>query len=335
MQDVAAVAGVSLKSVSRVVNREDGVSPRLFEKVTAAVTELGYRHNLAASNLRRGQRTGSIGMVVQDLSNDYCSGLLRAVEDRARTRGVVVMVSSTDEDGGREKELVAGLAARRIDGLILMSTGADLSWLQADLDSGLVVVAVDRRPRVPALDCVLIDNEGSARHAVRHLIEHGHRRIGYLGDAITIATAQDRLDGYRAALREAGIAPDPVLERIGLRSTGPACTAVHELLALPDPPTAIFSARNTVSEGAVLGLREAGLSRDVALVGFDDFAAAHLVDPEVTIVQQDTYEIGTRAIDLLLARIDGDDSPLRVETVPTTLIARGSGEILGPFAATG
>ena len=145
MQDVAALAGVSLKSVSRVVNGESGVSETLANRVTNAVSELGYRHNLAASNLRRrGQRTASIGMLVQDLSNGFCSETLRAVEDRARERGVVVMAASTDEDGDRERELVEGLVSRRIDGLIMMPTGPDLSWLGVELASGLAVVTVDR-----------------------------------------------------------------------------------------------------------------------------------------------------------------------------------------------
>ena len=129
MLDVAAAAGVSLKSVSRVVNDEPGVSRSLAEKVHRAVAELGYRHNLAASNLRRGRRTGAIGMLVQDLSNGFCAEALRAVEDRARERGFVMMAASSDEDGPREREVVAGLVARRVDGLLLMPTSRDLSWL--------------------------------------------------------------------------------------------------------------------------------------------------------------------------------------------------------------
>jgi LacI family transcriptional regulator len=335
MQDVAALAGVSLKSVSRVVNREPGVSTELAQRVELAVQRLGYRHNLVASTLRSGRRTASIGVLVQDLSNGFCSGILRAVEDTARTRGVVVMAASTDEDGAREQELVDGLVSRRIDGLILMTTGLDLSWLTEEIAAGLMVVAVDRSPVVPVLDSVVIDNQGASAEAVGHLIAHGHRRIGFLGDADSIPTAHDRLLGYRAALRAAGLTPDTDLERSGLRSIEAAREAVHDLLALADPPTAFFAARNTVNEGVVLALQEVGASHSVALVGFDDFSAALLVQPRVSVVRQDTYAIGARAIERLLARLEGDDSPPRAENVPTELVARGSGEIAGPFAGHG
>ena len=328
MQDVAALAGVSLKSVSRVVNGEPGVSEMLAERVTRAVHELGYRHNLAASNLRRtGQRTASIGMLVQDLSNGFCSETLRAVEDRARERGVVVMAASTDEDGDRERQLVRGLVSRRIDGLILMPTGPDLSWLEVELASGLAVVTVDRRPTVPELDGVVVDNKGAAAEAVGHLVAHGHRSIAFLGDTTTILTAVDRRDGYRAALRAAGVTPDPALERVGLRSRDEARAATSELLALENPPTAIFAARNVICEGAVMSLQKERLSSRIALIGFDEVSVAEMVDPAISVIRQDTYEIGIRAIDLLLARLDGDDSPVRVEVVPSTLVARGSGEI--------
>ncbi len=328
MQDVAVLAGVSLKSVSRVVNGEPGVSEELAQRVTSAVQDLGYRHNLAASNLRRtGQRTASIGMLVQDLSNGFCSETLRAVEDRARERGVVVMAASTDEDHDRERELVRGLVSRRIDGLILMPTGPDMSWLEVELASGLAVVTVDRRPAVPALDAVVVDNMGAAARAVTHLVEHGHRRIAFLGDTTSILTAVDRREGYRAALRAAGVTADPELERVGLRSRDEARTATTQLLAMENPPTAIFAARNVICEGAIMALQQLHLSSRVALIGFDELSVAEMVDPAISVIRQDTYEIGTRAIDLLLARLDGDGSPVRVEVVPSTLVARGSGEI--------
>lgn len=327
MQDVAALAGVSLKSVSRVVNGETGVSAPLADRVRKAVVELGYRHNLAASNLRRGARTSSIGMLVDDLSNEFCSATLRAVEDHARPRGVVVMAASVDEDGERERELVTGLISRRIDGLIMMPTSPDLSWLVADRASGLAVVCVDRMAAVPPLDSVVIDNQGAAAEAVGHLIAHGHRRIALLGDLATITTAVDRRGGYRAALRAAGITPDPTLERMDLRTRPEAYAALTEMMARDDPPTAVFAARNTLCEGAVLALQRLGLSHDVALIGFDELAVAELVEPHVSVVRQDTYEIGRRAMDLLLARLDGDTSPVRTETVATELVPRGSGEI--------
>jgi LacI family transcriptional regulator len=295
MQDVAAHAGVSLKTVSRVVNGESGVSDSLAHRVQVALAELGYRHNLAASNLRRGQRTASIGMLVQDLSNGFCSETLRAVEDRARERGVVVMAASIDEDRDRERELVRGLVSRRIDGLILMPSAHDLTWLDDDRASGLVVVTVDRRPSLPDMDGVVVDNQAGAQAAVEHLLAHGHRRIAFLGDSPDISTALERREGYRAALRAAGVSGLEELERLGLRAREDARAAVLELWSRPDPPTAVFAARNVICEGALMALQELRLSTEVALIGFDEVGVAELVQPRISVVRQDTYEIGTRA----------------------------------------
>jgi LacI family transcriptional regulator len=330
MRDVAALAGVSLKTVSRVVNDEPGVTEELARKVTAAVAELGYRHNLTASHLRRGHRTASIGVLVQDLSNDFCSAVLRTIEDRARAQGVVVMASSIDEDAERERETAHGLVARRIDGLILMPASRQQDYLDTDRAAGLAVVAVDRRPLVTDIDAVVVDNQGGAAEAVGHLVAHGHRRIAFLGDSPDIATAVERRDGYRMALRASRIEHDPALERMDLRSREEATRATHELLALDDPPTAIFAGRNVICTGAVLALQELSRSHDVALVGFDEVAVAELVEPRVTVVRQDTHAIGVSAFDRLLARIDGDHSPARTEVIPTSLVTRGSGEIRAP-----
>ncbi len=330
MHDVAALAGVSLKSVSRVVNREPGVSAELARKVGAAVAELGYRHNLGASNLRRGRRTASIGVLVQDLSNGFCSEVLRAIEDRARSRGVVVMASSIEEDPDREREAVDGLVARRIDGLILMPASRDQAYLDADRAAGLAVVAVDRSPLSTPLDAVVADNQGGAAEATGHLLAHGHRRIAFLGDSAGISTAVERRDGYRMALRASGVRPDPHLERVDLRTRDDAVQATRELLAMEEPPTALFAGRNVICTGAVLALQQAGLSHQVALIGFDEVAVGEFVQPRITVVRQDTHAIGTHAIDRLLARLDGDQSPAAIEVIPTALVQRGSGEIPPP-----
>ena len=331
MRDVAARAGVSLKTVSRVVNREPGVSPQLATRVTAAVAELGYRHHLGASHLRRGhRRTASIGVLVQDLGNGFCAEVLRAIEDRARASGVVVMASSIEEDPELEREMVDEWVARRIDGLILMPASREQSYLDADRSAGLAVVAVDRRPLSTVLDAVVADNQGGAAEAVGHLLRHGHQRIAFLGDSVDISTSVERRDGYRMALRASGTPAAPDLEKVDLRTQEQAARAVHELLALPCPPTALFAARNVICTGAVLALQQAGRSHEVALIGFDEVAVGELVEPRVTVVRQDTHAIGTRAMDRLLARLDGDDSPAVTEVLPTSLVPRGSGEIRPP-----
>ena len=327
MKDVAALAGVSFKTVSRVVNAEPGVSPELVDRVLSAVARLDYRHNLGASNLRRGHRTASIGVLLQDVGNSFSADVLRAVGDRARARGVVVLAASLDEEDDRERELVASFLARRVDGLVLMPAASDQSYLGADVRAGLAVVAIDRPPGSLDIDSVVADNRAGSAAAVTHLLAHGHRSIAYVGDRLSIWTASQRHAGYIDALAAAGIPVDPTLVRADLRGPDDACAAVAALLELPAPPTAIFAARNTACVGAVRALQEAGVQHRVALVGFDDFPASDLLDPRTTVVRQDTARLGHVAADLLLSRLDGDDSPVRRLVLATQLVRRGSGEL--------
>ena len=332
MRDVAALAGVSLKTVSRVVNGETTVAPELVEKVNKAATRLAYRHNLSASNLRRGSsRTGVIGALLQDVSNSFSASLLRSLEDAARTRHDVVLTASLDEEADREHILVADLVSRRVDGLIMMPASTDQTYLEADLRAGLRVVFVDREPHGVVADCVLVDNVPGAVAGTTHLIEHGHRRIAYLADLDTIETARQRQRGFEQALGAGGIELDQDLLVTGLRSSGAAREATLELFdGTHAPPTALFCGRNTVTIGAARALRELDLSHTVALVGFDDFPLADLLDPALTVVRQDVARLGREAARQLYARIDGDTSPAQRRIVSPTLVVRGSGEIRPP-----
>jgi LacI family transcriptional regulator len=332
MSHVAALANVSVKTVSRVINGEPKVSPQVRRQVFEAAERLGYRRNMTASNLRRGQRTASIGVLVQDLSNDFCGELLRSVEERARERGVVVMSASLDDEPERERDLVTGLVHRRCDGLVLMPATVDQSYLLPEVMAGLKVVVVDRPPRNIAVDSVTVDNRRGARHATEHLMAHGHRRVAGLVDSLGIATAVERLAGYREALGRAGLPVDPALEHAGARTAEEAAEAVAAMLDLPDPPTALFCGRNVISVGAVRALRSRGLQREVAVIGFDDFPTADLLEPGLTTIRQDARAEGEHAVDLLLARLDGDDGPARSIVLSTELIERGSGELPGPAA---
>ncbi|MEP6800206.1 MAG: LacI family DNA-binding transcriptional regulator [Lapillicoccus sp.] len=328
MRDVAALAGVSLKTVSRVVNRESTVSPDLVVKVTRAVERLNYRHNLGASNLRSGHgRTGVIGALLQDVSNSFSASLLRALEDAARERRDVVLTASLDEEPDREHDLVSDLVNRRVDGLILMPATQDHSYLAPDVQAGLRAVFVDRAPHGILADSVLVDNIKGARDATRHLVRQGHRRILHLADLDTIETARERQVGFEAALRASGIRLDPALVVAGQRTSEMAEETLMRVFDSADPPTAVFASRNTVAIGAARALRRLGLSREIALVGFDDFPLADLLDPALTVVRQNVSLIGRLAADRLYARIDGDTSPPERRLVPPMLVERGSGEI--------
>ena len=328
MKDVAALAGVSVKTVSRVVNREDGVSNAVNTRVQRAVGQLGYRHNLAASNLRRGHgRSAMVGALLQDLSNSFSSSLLRSLEDAVRDRDWAIVASSLDEEPDRERTLVEGLVRRRVDGLMLMPATLRQDYLADDLRSGLPVVFVDRRPNGVDADSVTIDNVFGARIAVEHLLAHGHRSIAFLGDLETIQTAAARYQGFLAAHSQAQLTPVPRLVLQGIRSQEEAHEAVKQLLASPEPPTAIFAARNSLAAGAIRALHECGAQRRVALVGFDDFPLADIVDPPLTVIRQNVTAIGSEVAKRLLARIDGDDSVPHHVVLRPELVPRGSGEV--------
>jgi LacI family transcriptional regulator len=328
MRDVAALAGVGLKTVSRVINGEPGVSPELRARVLAAAERLEFRPNLGARSLRRtGGKTATIGLLLEDVSNPFSAAIHRAIENVARSRGVAVFTASVDEDPERERALVQAFVARRVDGLVMVPAGEDQSYLRNEVRAGLSLVFLDRPPGYLDADVVLAANQPGAEDAIRHLLGAKHRRIAYLGDLLSISTARERHAGYESALRDAGIGADPTLIRHDLHSSDLAESACAELLALDDPPTAIFASQNLVTIGVIRALRSAGLQRDIALVGFDEVPLADLLEPGLTVVAQNVLEIGRCAAEQLFRRLDGDRSPTSRQVVPTRLIPRGSGEI--------
>lgn len=331
MRDVARVAGVSLSTVSRVVNGSVPVNDELARRVQRSVELLGYRPDATASSLRRADRASmSIGLVVEDVANAFFRSVYRGIEDVARTRGVLTLVGSSDADPDRERELTQAFLSRRVDGLVVAPAGRDQSYLARDREDGVALVFVDRPPGFIDADVVVSDNRGGAAGGVTHLIAAGHRRIGFVGDEDTLFTARERLAGYRDALSLAGVGEDPELVVMGTRASPVAGAAVARLLDLPDPPTAVFTARNTITVDALYVLRARGMAHRVGLVGFDDIDLADLVDPGITVVAQDTSALGARAAQLLFARLDGYAGIPQQVVLPTRLLARGSGEIPPP-----
>jgi LacI family transcriptional regulator len=330
MLDVAALAGVGLTTVSRVVNDKPGVSPATMARVRSAIGRLDYRHDVHASSLRRSDRkTATIGLVLEDVANPFMSALHRAVEDCARARGMIVFAGSCDEDGSREREFIGALRARRVDGIIVVPAGPDHSYLLSELRLGTAIVFVDRPPRFLDADSVTSDDHGGTRMAVSHLVERGHRRIAYLGADLAIATAEARLRGYTNGLAAHGLAFDPAIVRTGLRSIEEAERGVTDLLAEGDTSTAFLSAQDYFTIGAYRVLRSLDLQRRVALVGFGDFPLAEMLDPPVTVVAHDPAALGRTAAELLFRRLDGDRSASEHIVCPVFLVPRGSGEV-GP-----
>jgi LacI family transcriptional regulator len=331
IRDVAALAGTSVKTVSRVVNGEPGVSPELDKRVRVAIERLDYRRNLAASNLRRsGGRTRSIGLLLSNVVNPLDGAIQRAIEAAALDRDVVVIASSIDEDAEREREMVGVFTARRVDGLIIKAAGHDQSYLTDQRRMSMSMVFVDRRPAFLDADAVVVDNEQGTSRGVAHLIAHGHRRIAYLGALHTIVTAEQRVAGYRAALAAADLEPDDSLIHRDLHTSEQAQAVALQLLRGDNPPTALFAAQNMITIGVVRALRELDLHRSIAVVGFDDVPLFDLLEPAVTVLAQDPWAIGRQAAMTLFARLDGSTTPTRTHVIPVTLIERGSGELRGP-----
>ncbi|GAA3490874.1 LacI family DNA-binding transcriptional regulator [Streptomyces cremeus] len=325
MKDVAARAGVGLKTVSRVVNAEPGVTPDTERRVKEAIDALGFRRNDSARVLRKG-RTASIGLVLEDLADPFYGPLNRAVEEVARAHGALLINGSSAEDPDREQELVLALCARRVDGLIVIPAGDDHRYLEPEMAAGVATVFVDRPAGRIDADVVRSDSFGGARAGVAHLIAHGHRRIGFIGDQPRIHTATERLRGYHVAMADAGLAVAP--EWVALGSTRPerVRAAARTMLDAPhEPVTAVFTGNNRVTVTVVRVLAER--ERPVALVGFDDFELADLLVPGVTVVAQDAATLGRTAADLLFSRLDGAGGAPSHVVLETRLVARGSGEI--------
>jgi len=322
MRDVAEMSGVSLKTVSRVINAEAGVATATAARVGDAIAALGFQRNDLARSLRHGLSSSTLGLVIEDFANPFYALIAQAVETAARERGCLLITASAREDSERERELVGALVGRRVDALLIVPAGPDQRYVES-LRGRTAFVYIDRPPGGLEADTVLLDDGGGARRAVEHLLARGHRRIACVADHSAIYTARERVAGYAAALSTAGIAL-PELIRTGSPDAAHGERAVCELLDLPPErrPTAIFSANNRNTIGALHAL--VGREQEIALVGFDDFELADLLG--ITVVRADAGLLGARAAALAFARLDGDERPPQLVTIATELVERGSGE---------
>jgi LacI family transcriptional regulator len=322
MREVASLAQVSPMTVSRVLRQSPGVSQKNRERVEEAIKALGYRRNELARSLRQGQRTETVGLIVTHLANPFYARLALGIESVLSQVGVRVMLTNTDGDVERERAAVADFSARRVDGLILVPTGANQSYLAAELPSGPPVVMVARPPVGLDADCVLVDDFGGAHAATQRLLALGHRRIGFLGNPPAVYTGSERYRGFSAALEEAGLSPRDEYVKRAQQDIAPAEHAAAELLALPEPPTAIFTTNNRNTLGAYRAIRRHGAS--VTLAGFDDFELADMLSVPIIVVAYDPDEIGRRAATLLSERMAGGNAeqtlPARRSVVPTSIV---------------
>jgi LacI family transcriptional regulator len=324
ISDVAARAGVSTATVSRALNGKSTVDSELAARVLAAASELGYQPNGPARNLRR-QEAAVLALIISDVENPFFTAIARGVEDVAHTVGYSVVLCNSDEDAEKERRYVDVAIQERAAGVIVSPT-ATASSVDSLIQRGTPVVAVDRPLAGRESDTVLVDTRLAARQATTHLIEQGYERIGCITGPSGVRTADDRLAGYRDALKAGKHRGSARLVRRTEFKAAGAEKAATDLLDQDERPDALLVANSAMAVGVLEALRTHGLraGRDVGIVAFDDVPWAGLVDPPMTVVAQPAYEIGTVAAQLLLARIADNTRTATTTTLGARLIERGS-----------
>ncbi|MDD5468784.1 MAG: LacI family DNA-binding transcriptional regulator [Anaerolineales bacterium] len=326
IKDVAKHAGVSPATAARVVGGYGYVAEETRRKVQEAVRVLGYRPNtIARSMVTKSTRT--IGVVITDITNPFFAQLVRSIEEVAWQRGYTLILANTDEDSQREQAVLNALLEKRVDAFILVpASSQSLPHLHDLVRQEAPVVLVDRAVEGLAVDMVMVDNEAGAYQAVRHLIDLGHRRIGIVLDKLDITTNKERLKGYRRALQESGLSAEAVPIQSCHYTSQSAYQVVNRMLGEPGQPTALFTANNFMTIGALKAVQEAGLRvpEDIALVGFDDLEWTQLNAPQLTIVAQPVTQMGEIAAQIIISRLQGGSAPPMEIRLKTTFIVRTS-----------
>jgi LacI family transcriptional regulator len=328
MRDVARVAGVSAKTVSRVFNDDPHVTDETRERVRWAMQKLNYVPNLLARSFRAGA-DAAVGLAVPDFSDPFFAEMTSSIETDLVGRGMAVVVTSLGHGDDSERPALEALLRRQISGLIMACVSADQAYL-APWQERTPMVFVDRAPKGLSGVYVIEDDLGGAREAVTHLARHGHRRVAFFGVTTPVTTTRRRLKGYQSALAENGLAEDPHLICMASESPDESAAELIKRLAAPDAPTAVFSCNIPCTMALVLALHQAGRT-DIAVVGFGDIPMSPALLPAVTVIDQNPAELGRTAVERLVQRIEHPDAPPRRRTVlPVHLIPRGSGELSPP-----
>lgn len=321
MNDVAREARVALKTVSRYVNGETNINPVMAERIRAAIAQLGYRRNLAAASIRPGQSSKIVGLIIEDLGNPVYSTLARAVEAEVARGGYLLTIASSSESGEQHDKIVDRLMELRIDGLIIVPPREQgRSW--RDVAPPIPpLVFLDRPVDAEGVDTLVAADAQGSEEAVEQLFREGAKRVAFVGDSLSIYPIEQRHQGYMRAHAARSLPVDERFVVTDAHDSEQALATVRRLMAEGEVD-AIFAANNRAAVGALLAFRELG--RRLPLIGFDDFEAATLMSPAVSVVSQDFEQIGTSAARILLERMSGSEEPHRTTVVPTTLVLRGS-----------
>lgn len=318
------MAGVSMSTVSHVMNGTRHVAPTTRQRVKAAIDAVGYAPNVFARALKSAS-SDTIGLAVSTISNPYFADIVSAIEAQCARLGLMVFLADTQDDPAREAEVVRALHARRVDGIILAPSANPLASLDYLAQVGVPCVLVDRMADA-RFDQVGIDNAAAVAALVRHLLDAGHRRIGFIGGQPGFVTSEVRADAFRATLTAAGVASPPGRSDARTLSMDDAIAAADRLLDEPEPPTALVAGNNLVTIGCMRALRARGLRvpEDVSLVGIDDFDWADCFEPRLTLVAQPCAELGRQAASLLVQRIRDPEGPPRQVQLAAELRLRAS-----------
>ena len=325
MRDVAERADVSIATVSHVINETRPVSVELKARVLEAMQVLGYQPNLVARGLRRGE-THTIGLIASDIADPFFAEMARCIEDAGFEQGYSVILCNSDRRRDKELFYAKLLAEKQVDGVLFGTVGTSTESIRFLQRAKIPVVVIDRAVSDVQVDMVLVDNIQGGALATQHLIELGHRRIGHITGNTEVAPFAERLEGYRQALGKAGLPWDDDLVVPGSARLDGGGQAAHDLLALPDPPTAIFGCIDLLTLGVI---REAAslkidIPNQLSVIGFDDIALASMLTPPLTTVAQPKQEMGRLATEMLLERIRDPGRMARRQVLDVALKVRGS-----------
>jgi len=325
MRDVAERAGVSVTTVSHVINETRPVSDELRQRVLSAIEELGYQPNVLARSLRRG-KTHTIGVIVPDSVNPFFAEVARGIEDASFEHGYNVILCNSDGDLDKELLYTNVLAEKQVDGILFVAAGVSTENIRALQARRMPLVVVDRKIPGVSVDEVLTDNARGGYLAARHLLDLGHRRIGCITGPSDVTPSAERVTGYRRALEEAGIPVDKTLIVKGDFQYESGHQATCQLLSTDDPPTAVFACNDLMAIGTISAAVELGrkVPVDLSVVGFDDVRLASFTNPSLTTVVQPKYEMGVLAATMLLERIRDHNIPPRRQLLDVSLLVRQS-----------
>ncbi len=332
MKDVAEAAGVSVTTVSHVINETRYVSDELRARVLKAMEELNYHPNILARSLRRG-KTHTIALIVPDNSNPFFAEIARVAETIGFENDYSVILCNSNKSVEREAAYLDVLIAKKVDGIIFIAAGSTQEHLQELAREGIPVVVADRDVPQTLADVVLVNHEQGGYDATKYLIGLGHRRIACIAGPSPLTPSADRVHGYKRALAEAGIPFDEQLVVPCTESYVSGEIAMAQLLNLNEPPTAVFAYNDVTAIGALRAIANAGLQvpRDISIVGFDDIPLASAVVPSLTTIAQPIAELATLAVEILISRLRGSETlPGKRIMLETRLIVR---ESCAPFIA--